>query len=86
MLTPGEVGGLPAGPVPPLRSEAPPAPAGDERGFAPLNDVPGAPTIKGGVHVTVELKGAPAGTTAAATAHGHATTAPPRIETSLPGL
>jgi hypothetical protein len=86
MLTPAEVGGLPAGPVPPLRSEAPPAPAGDERGFAPLNDVPGAPTVKGGVHVTVELKGAPAGTTAAATAHGHATTAPPRIETSLPGL
>jgi len=40
----------------------------------------------GAVHVTVDLKGAPPGTTATAVASGVATASPPRVQTSMAGI
>jgi len=46
----------------------------------------GPAAVNGEVHVVVELKGAPAGTTARATTTGAARVSPPRIETAMPAL
>jgi hypothetical protein len=45
----------------------------------------GAPGASGHVQVDVHIKGAPHGTTAAATGTGAVMASPPRIETSMPG-
>jgi hypothetical protein len=60
---------------------APPPPA-----LTPANtETAGAPGASGQVHVIVDLKGAPPGTTAKATASGAVTAAAPRIETAMAG-
>ena len=63
-------------PVPPIPPPVPPA-AAHQGGAA-------APGTTGRVQVDVNLRGAPAGTTATATASGAATAPPPRVEQAMP--